>query len=64
MICNYAYGNITTRTTTMPNFEISVYPLTEIYAKNVNLSVETGNSFKACITYQKIVKVIKTNHSH
>ena len=64
MICNYAYGNITACTTTMPNFEISVYPLTEIYAKNVNLSVETGNSFKACITYQKIVKVIKTNHSH
>ena len=64
MICNYAYGNITACTTTMPNFEISVFPLTEIYAKNVNLSVETGNSFKACITYQKIVKVIKTNHSH
>ena len=58
MICNYAYGNITACTTTMPNFE------TEIYAKNVNLSVETGNSFKACITYQKIEKVIKTNHSH
>ena len=64
MICNYAYGNITACTTTKPNFEISVYPLTEIYAKNVNFSVETGNSFKAWITYQKIVKVIKTNHSH
>ena len=53
MIFSFAYGNITACTTTMPNFEISVHPLTEIYAKNVNLSVDGGPSFKTCITQQK-----------
>ena len=55
MICNYTYGNITACTTTMPNLEISLYPLTEKYEKNVNLSVEIGNSVKACITPRQIV---------
>ena len=46
----FTCGNITASTTTMPNFEIIVHPLTEIYAKNVNLSVDGGPSFKACIS--------------
>ena len=55
----FACGNITASTTTMPNFEISVHPLTEIYAKNVNLSVDGGPSFKACITQrQSIIFII------
>ena len=37
----------------MPNFEISVQPLTKIYAKNINLSVDGEPSFKACIRQQK-----------
>ena len=58
-IC-FACGNITASITTKPNFEISVYPLTEIYAKNVNLSVDSGPSFKACIRQQKTEESNKT----
>ena len=53
MTFSFAYENITACTTTMPNFEISMHFLSEIYAKNVNLSVDGGPSFKACITQQK-----------
>ena len=55
MIFSFAYGNITACTTSMPNFKGSVHPVTEIYAKNVNLSVDGGPSFKACITQKQIV---------
>ena len=55
IVMNFCFvcGNITASTTTMPNFEITMHPLTKIYAKNVHLSVDGGPSFKACIRQQK-----------
>ena len=49
----FACGNITASITTMPNFEISVHSLTDIYSNTVNLSADGGPSFKACIRQQK-----------